>query len=47
VRKEGLEHKEYEDDFVRQTNTDSQYGYLFTTNKPVQPTSFGHSSTYA
>jgi len=41
MHKEDVEHTEYKDDLVRQTNTDHRYDYLFTTNKPVQPASLG------
>ena len=45
MHKESVHHTEYEDDLVRQTNTDNQYSCLSTTNKFIQPASFGHSST--
>jgi len=47
MHKEGVEHTNYEDDLVRQTNIDRPYDCLSTTNKPIQSASFGHSGTSA
>ena len=47
IHKEGGEHTNYEDDLVSQTNIDRRYGCLSTTNKHIQPASFGHSGTSA
>jgi len=46
IKKVG-EYTEYEDDLVRQTNTDCRYDCLFITKKPVQLASFGYSGTSA
>jgi len=43
MHKESVEQTNYEDDLARQTNTNRQYSCLSTTNKLVQPASFGHS----
>ena len=43
----GVEHTEYEEIHVRQTNIDRIYDCLFTTNKLLQPTSFEHNDTSA
>jgi len=45
MNKEGVEHIEFEKDPVRRTNNDIIYNCLSTTNKLLQPVSFGHSDT--
>jgi len=43
----GVENTEYEKAFVKQVNFDNQYACLSTTNKFLQPASFGHNGTSA
>jgi len=47
MHKESVEHTEYEDDLVRETNTDRRYSCLLITNKHVQLASFGDNGTSA
>ena len=47
MHKEDMKHTDYEDDLVRQSNTDRRYDYLSTTNKLVQLALFGHNSISA
>jgi len=45
MNKEGVEHAKYREDYLRQTNIDSQYDYLSPNNKLFQPVSFGYNDT--